>query len=328
MLAMILEEPGKPLRQIDMPVPSCGPNEILLNVHACGVCRTDLHIFDGELPRPKLPLILGHEIVGVVVDKGERVERFDIGDRVGVPWLGHTCGSCHFCNSGHENLCNDASFTGYTLNGGFAEYAVADQGYCFLLPTNYSDTEVAPLLCAGMIGYRALVAAGDAKRIGLYGFGAAAHIIGQIIVMQRRQFFAFTRPGDILTQDFARKLGASWAGDSTAMPPEELDAAIIFAPIGSLVPQALRGISKGGTVVCAGIHMSNIPEFPYSLIWGERTIKSIANLTRKDGDDFFKIISQIKIKTEFETFRLDEANRALTNLRNGQIHGAAVLVIS
>ncbi|MDD4975026.1 MAG: zinc-dependent alcohol dehydrogenase family protein [Bacteriovorax sp.] len=327
MHAMILETSGEPLRKVELPIPSFGPNDILLKVCACGVCRTDLHILDGELAKPKLPLILGHEIVGKVVAKGERVERFKIGDRLGVPWLGHTCGHCKFCISGRENLCDEARFTGFSLDGGYAEYAVADQYYGFLLPENYSDAEAAPLLCAGMIGYRALVAAGNAKKIGIYGFGAAAHIITQVAHWQGRKIFAFTRPGDTAGQDFAKKFGASWAGDSTEAPPTDLDAVILFAPVGPLVPQALRYISKGGTVVCAGIHMSDIPSFPYSLLWGERTIRSIANLTRLDGEEFFKIVSLAKIKIEIETFHLEEANKALKSLRDGRIRGAAVLIM-
>jgi propanol-preferring alcohol dehydrogenase len=327
MHAMILETPGTLLKKVDLPVPSFGPNDILIKVCACGVCRTDLHILDGELTKPKLPLILGHEIVGRVFAKGERVEKFNIGDRVGVPWLGHTCGKCKFCLSGRENLCDEALFTGMNLDGGYAQFAVADQHFSFLLPKDYSDAEAAPLLCAGMIGYRALVAAGDAKKIGIYGFGAAAHIITQVARWQGREIFAFTRPGDIAAQNFARELGACWAGDSTESLSTELDAAIIFAPIGELIPQALRSISKGGTVVCAGIHMSDIPSFPYSILWGERIVRSIANLTRQDGEDFFKIVSLTKIKTEIEIFPLEEANRALEKLRDGRIRGAAVLVI-
>jgi alcohol dehydrogenase, propanol-preferring len=268
MRAMVLEAPGPPLRQVELPLPEYGANDILLKVRACGVCRTDLHILDGELPEPKLPLIPGHEIVGVVAAKGEQVERFAIGQRLGVPWLGHTCGHCRYCMSGRENLCDDARFTGYTLNGGYAEYAVADQHYCFTLPDGHTDAEAAPLLCAGLIGYRALVAAGDAERIGIYGFGAAAHIIAQVARWQGRKVFAFTKPGDIAGQRFASELGAAWAGDSTAAPPEEMDAAILFAPVGALIPQALRHTAKGGTVVCAGIHMSDIPGFPYYILWG------------------------------------------------------------
>lgn len=327
MHAMILQKAKSPLQYLEQPIPPYGANEILLKVSACGVCRTDLHIIDGELLKPMLPLIPGHEIVGVIVAKGENVLQFNIGDKIGVPWLGYTCGHCKYCIIGRENLCDNARFTGYTQNGGYAEYAVANQEYCFRLPTGYSDAEVAPLLCAGMIGYRALVATGNARRIAIYGFGAAAHIITQVARFQGKFIFAFTKPGDSEGQKFARELGAVWAGDSTSVAPIELDAAIIFAPIGELVPEALRQISKGGIVVCAGIHMSDIPSLPYSLLWGERTVQSIANLTRKDGDNFFKILSLVKIKTQVETFRLDEANIALDCLRNGSIHGAAVLVI-
>ena len=328
MRAMILEAPGSPLQLVELPLPECGADDILLKVSACGVCRTDLHIQDGELSDPKLPLIPGHEIVGIVAAKGERVERFAIGQRLGVPWLGHTCGHCRYCISGRENLCDNARFTGYTLNGGYAEYAVADQRYCFLLPEGYSDAEAAPLLCAGLIGYRALVAAGDAKRIGIYGFGAAAHIIGQLARWQGRTVFAFTKPGDLAGQHFAKELGATWAGDSTAAPPDELDAAILFAPVGALVPEALRHTAKGGTVVCAGIHMSDVPGFPYSILWGERTIRSIANLTRRDGEEFLSIAPKAGIRTAVETFRLEQANEALDRLRNGSIRGAAVLVMA
>ncbi len=327
MRAMVLEAYGLPLRQVELPVPECGPDDILLKVGACGVCRTDLHILDGELAEPKFPLIPGHEIVGIVAAKGERVERFAIGQRVGVPWLGHTCGHCRYCLSGRENLCDDARFTGYTLNGGYAEYAVADQRYCFPLPASFTDAKAAPLLCAGLIGYRALVAAGDAERIGIYGFGAAAHIIAQVAHWQGRKVFAFTKPGDAAGQDFARELGATWAGDSTAAPPEQMDAAILFAPVGALVPEALRRTAKGGTVVCAGIHMSDVPSFPYSILWGERTIRSVANLTRRDGEEFLALPPKAGIRTEVETFPLEQANEALDRLRHGRIRGAAVLVM-
>jgi len=327
MRAMILEQPDSPLRLVELPTPACGDNEVLLKVRACGVCRTDLHILDGELTQPKLPLIPGHEIVGKVVAKGKQVERFAIGQRLGVPWLGHTCGHCRYCLSGRENLCDEARFTGYTLNGGYAEYAVADQNYCFPLPESYSDAQAAPLLCAGLIGYRALAAAGDAERIGIYGFGAAAHIIAQVAHWQWRKVFAFTRPGDAEGQRFAMELGATWAGDSTAAPPDEMDAAILFAPVGALIPQALRHTAKGGTVVCAGIHMSDVPAFPYSILWGERCIRSIANLTRRDGEEFLSIVPKAGIRTEVETFRLDQANEALERLRNGKVRGAAVLVM-
>lgn len=327
MRAMLLEKSGTPLQLKELPLPEYGADDVLLKVAACGVCRTDLHILDGELSAAKLPLILGHEIVGVVVGKGVRVERFVIGQRLGVPWLGHTCGHCRYCLGGRENLCNDARFTGYTLNGGYAEYAVANQHYCFPMPQRYSDTEAAPLLCAGLIGYRALAAAGDAERIGIYGFGAAAHIVAQVARWQGRKIFAFTKPGDTAGQRFATELGATWAGDSTAAPPEEMDAAILFAPVGALVPQALRHTAKGGTVVCAGIHMSDIPGFPYSILWGERTLRSVANLTRSDGAEFFAIAHEAGIKTEVETFPLEQANDALERLRSGRIRGAAVLVM-
>lgn len=327
MKAMILDVQGQPLRQAELPRPKPGVDEILLKVHACGVCRTDLHVRDGDLRQPKLPLILGHEIVGVVVARGAKAQRFSLGQRVGVPWLGRTCGHCGYCASGRENLCNEAEFTGYTLDGGYAEFALADERYCFSLPDGYTDAEAAPLLCAGLIGYRALVAAGDAKRIGIYGFGAAAHIIAQLARWQGREIFAFTRPGDADGQRFARQLGAAWAGDSTAAPPQELDAAILFAPVGALIPQALRHTAKGGTVVCAGIHMSNIPEFPYSILWGERCVRSIANLTRRDGEAFLDIAPKAGIRAEVETFPLAAADEALRRLDAGRIRGAAVLVM-
>ena len=327
MRAMILDAPGQPLRQADVALPVAGENEVLLKVRACGVCRTDLHVLDGELPHPKLPLILGHEIVGEVAEVGAQAGRFSIGQRVGVPWLGRTCGHCRYCMSGRENLCGEALFTGYTLDGGYAEYAVADQRYCFPLPEGYSDAEAAPLLCAGLIGYRALAAAGDAERIGIYGFGAAAHIIAQVARWQGRQVFAFTRPQDEAAQRFARDMGASWAGDSTAAPPDEMDAAIMFAPVGVLLPQARRHTARGGTVVCAGIHMSDIPGFPYDILWGERTVRSIANLTRRDGEEFFALAPRAGIRTEVETFPLSAANAALDSLRAGRLRGAAVLVM-
>jgi propanol-preferring alcohol dehydrogenase len=327
MRAMVLEKPGAALRLAELPQPTYGADDILLKVHACGVCRTDLHILDGELTEPKLPLIPGHEIIGSIVAKGSNVTRFNIGQRVGVPWLGRTCGHCRYCTSGRENLCDDARFTGYTLNGGYAEYAAADQRYCFAIPESYNDAEAAPLLCAGLIGYRALSAAGDAQRIGIYGFGAAAHIIAQVAKWLGRKVYAFTKPGDSEGQQFARELGACWAGDSNAAPPEPLDAAILFAPVGALIPEALRHTAKGGTVVCAGIHMSDIPGFPYSILWGERNICSIANLTRSDGEEFMKIAPQAKVKTEIETFKLEQANEALTRLRIGRIRGAVVLVM-
>lgn len=327
MKAMLLDKPGSPLRLADRALPVCNGNQVLLKVRACGVCRTDLHIVDGELDAPKLPLIPGHEIVGVVVDKGKNVDRYAIGQRLGVPWLGHTCGLCGYCQSGRENLCDTPGFTGYTLDGGYAEYAVADQNYCFPLPDCYSDAEAAPLLCAGLIGYRALVAAGDAKVVGIYGFGAAAHIIAQVARWQGRTVFAFTKPGDSAGQQFALQLGVDWAGDSSQAPPQAMDAAILFAPVGALVPEALRHIVKGGTVVCAGIHMSDIPSFPYSILWGERTVRSIANLTREDGEAFLAIAARTRIITHVQTFPLSDANLALANLKNGQLQGAAVLLL-
>jgi alcohol dehydrogenase, propanol-preferring len=327
MRAMVLDTPGSALRLAEVPLPELGLDDILLKVHACGVCRTDLHILDGEISAPKLPLIPGHEIVGIVMAKGERVERFSIGQRLGVPWLGHTCGHCRYCISGRENLCDAARFTGYTLNGGYAEYAAADQHFCFALPDVYTDAQAAPLLCAGLIGYRALAAAGEAERIGIYGFGAAAHIVAQVSRWQGRKVFAFTKPGDLAGQRFATELGAAWAGDSTTAPPEQMDAAILFAPVGALIPEALRHIAKGGSVVCAGIHMSDVPGFPYSILWGERKVCSIANLTRRDGEEFLKIAPSAGVRTEVETFRLEEASEALTRLRDGRIRGAAVLVM-
>jgi alcohol dehydrogenase, propanol-preferring len=302
MIAMTLDGLGAPLRRLDLPVPAPGTDQILLRVKACGVCRTDLHVVDGELPHPKPRVIPGHEVVGTVVQKGERVERIAVGDRVGVPWLGHTCGTCRYCRSGRENLCDNPGFTGYTLDGGYADYLVADFRYCFPIPEHYGDAEAAPLLCAGLIGYRSLVMAGDARRVGIYGFGAAAHIIAQVARFQGREVYAFTRSGDVEAQQFARELGAVWAGDSTQAPPEKLDAAILFAPVGSLVPAALRAVAKGGVVVCGGIHMSDIPSFPYSLLWGERVVRSVANLARRDGEEFLALAPKVPVKTEVETF--------------------------
>jgi propanol-preferring alcohol dehydrogenase len=325
MRAMVLKRPGEPLKCSDMAMPEPGPGHLLIRVHACGVCRTDLHVVDGELERPLLPLIPGHEIVGTVVKRGEGARRFSEGDRVGVPWLGETCGTCRYCRSGMENLCDNARFTGYTLNGGYAEYTAADERYCFAVPERYDDAEAAPLMCAGLIGYRSLVMAGDGLKLGMYGFGAAAHLLIQIAVHQGRTVFAFTRPGDSEGQDFARNLGAVWAGGSTTAPPEELDAAIIFAPVGSLVPEALRAVRKGGVVVCAGIYMSDIPSFPYSLLWEERTVRSVANLTRSDGDEFMEIVSRIPVRIETQEYRLEQANEALDDLRGGRVQGAAVL---
>ncbi len=327
MKAMLLEAQGRSLRLADWPRPSPGPGQLLLKVRACGVCRTDLHVFDGELRQAKLPLVLGHEIVGRVVEKGAGVERFALGQRVGVPWLGRTCGTCRHCTSGAENLCPTAEFTGYTLDGGYAEFTLADQRYCFALPDCYTDAEAAPLLCAGLIGYRSLMAAGQARRLGIYGFGAAAHIIAQVAHWQGCTVYAFTKPADLEGQSFARAMGADWAGGSDEAPPEELDAAILFAPAGDLVPQALRHTAKGGTVVCAGIHMSDIPAFPYAILWGERCLRSIANLTRRDGEEFFAVAPNAGVRTEVTTFPLASANDALQRLRAGQVRGAAVLVV-
>jgi propanol-preferring alcohol dehydrogenase len=299
---------------------------VLLEVRACGVCRTDLHLADGELPDSKLPLVLGHEVVGRVAERGPGATRFEPGDRIGVPWLGWTCGECGFCRSGRENLCDRARFTGWQLDGGYAELAVADERYCFQLPSGYGDVEAAPLLCAGLIGYRALAAAGDARRLGLYGFGAAAHLVAQVARHQGRRVFAFTRPGDAGAQAFARELGAEWAGASDESAPEALDAAIIFAPVGSLVPAALRAVAKGGTVVCAGIHMSPIPSFPYEILWGERTVRSVANLTRRDGEEFLALAPVAGVRTQTEPIPLAQANEALERLRSGTLRGAAVLV--
>jgi propanol-preferring alcohol dehydrogenase len=326
MRAMMLEAPGHPLRAADVPMPRPGDTQVLLKVAACGVCRTDLHVVDGELPHPKLPLIPGHEIVGTVVENGTRARRFKSGDRVGVPWLGWTCGECAFCRSDRENLCDRARFTGYTLDGGYAEFTVADERFCFPIPENYSDAEAAPLLCAGLIGYRSLAKTGNARRLGFYGFGAAAHIIAQVAKFQGREVYAFTRPGDSEAQQFAKSLGAVWAGDSDSCPPEKLDAAIIFAPVGSLVPSALKALDKAGIVVCGGIHMSDIPSFPYGLLWEERQICSVANLTRSDGDEFFALAPKIPVHTTVQTFPLAEANEALSRLRAGKLQGAAVLI--
>lgn len=328
MRAMILERPGQPLVLRELPIPEPGPGQVLLRVRACGVCRTDLHIVDGELPNPKLPLILGHQIVGEVVQKGPGAERYQIGQRVGVPWLGWTCGECRFCQSGRENLCDRARFTGYTLDGGYAEYVVADERYCFPIPDDYPDEQAAPLLCAGLIGYRALRFAAGARRLGFYGFGAAAHILTQVAVWQGRAVYAFTRPGDVEGQAFARSLGAVWAGGSDEFPPEPLEAALIFAPVGALVPQALRAVEKGGVVVCAGIHMSDIPSFPYALLWEERVVRSVANLTRQDGEEFLQLAPQVPVRTQVQLYPLSDANQALEDLRRGRVRGAAVLVIT
>lgn len=328
MMAMVLEKPGTPLQLREVPVPDFSADQVLLKIHACGVCRTDLHIMDGELTHPKLPLIMGHQIVGTLVEKGDNVQRFQIGERLGVPWLGYTDGTCQFCQRGQENLCDYPLFTGYTIDGGFSQYTVADQRYCFSLPDGYSDLEVAPLLCAGLIGYRTYRLAGEHKeRLGIYGFGAAGHITAQIAIHNGEQVFAFTRPGDQKAQDFARRVGAVWAGDSTQLPPEKLDAALIFAPVGSLIVEALRATTKGATVVSGGIHMSDIPAFPYHLLWEERQVRSVANLTRQDGEDFLAIAPRVPVKTEVTTYPLQEANQALDDLRSGQVQGAAVLLI-
>ena len=327
MRAMLLDVPRRPLRAADVPRPEPGPGQLLIAVNACGVCRTDLHIFDAELPNPKLPLVLGHEIVGTVVATGPGAGRFARGERVGVPWLGWSCGECRYCRTARENLCDRARFTGYQIDGGYAEYAAADARFAFRLPGEYADADAAPLLCAGLIGYRSLVAAGDAERLGLYGFGAAAHIVTQLARHQGRRVFAFTRAGDTDAQRFALELGAVWAGASDDRPPEPLDAAIIFAPVGSLVPMALRTVAKGGTVVCAGIHMSEIPAFPYDLLWGERVVRSVANLTRKDGEEFLALAPKAPVRPEIESYPLEHANEALGNLRAGRVRGAAVLKI-
>ena len=314
------------LRDVDLPVPLAG--QLRLRVRACGVCRTDLHVVDGELAHPKLPLVPGHEIVGVVDALGEGVEGFSLGDRVGVPWLGWTCGACAYCTSGRENLCDRARFTGYTIDGGYAEGTVADARYCLHLPREIDDVHAAPLLCAGLIGHRCLRACGDAKRIGLYGFGAAAHIVAQVAAHEGREIFAFTRRGDRDAQTFALRLGAKWAGDSESAPPEALDAAILFAPVGALVPVALRAVGKGGVVVCGGIHMSDVPSFPYELLWGERVLRSIANLTRRDGVEFFDVARRVRIVTEVVPFAMEFANDALSRLRDGRLVGAAVLTMN
>jgi propanol-preferring alcohol dehydrogenase len=327
MRAMALEAPGRPLRPVALPDPSTGDGEVLIRVRACGVCRTDLHVVDGELTRPKLPLVPGHQIVGTVEATGREVDGIATGDRVGVPWLGWTCGSCRYCRSGRENLCEQARFTGYDLDGGFAELAVADARFCFSIPAGYPDLQAAPLLCAGLIGYRSLVMAGDAERLGLYGFGAAAHIVAQVARNQGRRVFAFTRADDGQAQAFARELGAEWAGDALGPAPEELDAAIIFAPAGELVPAALHAVARGGTVVCAGIHMSDIPSFPYEILWGERTLRSVANLTRRDGEEFMALAPRIPVHTEVTAYPLGRANEALDDLRGGRVRGAAVLTL-
>jgi len=343
MLAMVLNKPGEALVAAQLPVPEPTPGQIRIRVRACGVCRTDLHLVDGELPNPKLPIVPGHEIVGVVDKLGQGVDGFKVGDRVGAAWLGWTCGECRYCATGRENLCDRARFTGYNIDGGYAEYTVADQRYCFAVPADYSDIQAAPLLCAGLIGYRSLRMTDNAytlgglfretpfpKRphtLGLYGFGASAHIVSQVAVYQGKEVYAFTKPGDVDGQDFARGLGAVWAGGSDELPPVELEAAIIFAPVGPLVPAALGATAKGGCVVCAGIHMSDIPSFPYSILWGERSIKSVANLTRRDGQELLDIAPKVPVKTHCRTYPLTRANDALADLRAGRLIGAAVLVV-
>ena len=324
---MILEKPRQPLQLREVAAPRLGAGQLLVRVATCAVCRTDLHVVDGELPDPKLPLIPGHQIVGRIQQIGEGVEGFSAGDRVGIPWLGWTDGECVYCRSNRENLCDRARFTGYTIDGGYAEFTVGDARFCFHLPERYNDVEAAPLLCAGLLGYRSLRKAGDARRLGIYGFGNAAHLIGQIALYQGRELFVFTRPGDKAGQESARRLGAVWAGGSDEMPPEKLDAAIIFAPVGALVPAALRALAKGGIVVCGGIHMSDIPSFPYADLWGERVICSVANLTRHDGEEFLEIAPRVPVKTQTETFPLAEANTALEKFRSGQLKGTAVLVV-
>ncbi|MBM3319680.1 MAG: zinc-dependent alcohol dehydrogenase family protein [Candidatus Eisenbacteria bacterium] len=328
MKGMVLEKIGAPLRLVDLPEPSPGSEEVLVRVLACGVCRTDLHIVDGDLADPKLPLVPGHQIVGVVAARGARVDGLREGNRVGVPWLGRTCGVCPYCRSGRENLCGEARFTGYQIDGGFAELALADNRYCFPIPEGYDSVEAAPLLCAGLIGYRSLVKAGDARALGLYGFGAAAHIVAQVARHQGREVYAFTRPGDEKAQAFALSLGAVWAGGADEKPPVPLDAAILFAPVGALVPAALRAVARGGRVVCAGIHMSDIPSFPYEILWEEREIVSVANLTRSDAFEFLPLAAQIPVRARVRAYTLEDANDALRDLREGRLEGAAVLRIS
>jgi propanol-preferring alcohol dehydrogenase len=324
---MILERQRQPLRPVELPEPTAGPGQVLISVAACGVCRTDLHIADGELTEPKLPLVMGHQIVGTVVEAGEGAGRFAVGDRVGVPWLGWTCGECRYCTSGRENLCDRARFTGYDLDGGYAELAIADERYCFPIPEGYPDEQAAPLLCAGLIGYRALRLVGDAERIGFYGFGASAHILCQVAAHQGRRVFAFTRAGDEEGQAFARELGAEWAGSSEEAPPEELDGAIVFAPVGALMTTALRHSAKGARIVSAGIHMSDIPSFPYEQLWGERVLGSVANLTRRDGEEFMALAPRVPVRTEVELYALEDANEALDSIRSGTLKGAAVLTV-
>ncbi len=327
MKSMILAKAGGPLELAERDIPRPGQDQILVKVTACGVCRTDLHLVDGELPDTRLPIIPGHEVIGTIVAMGSKVGGFCPGQRVGIPWLGKTCQSCWYCQHERENLCDSPEFTGYTINGGFAEYIVADSRYCFAIPDGYSDAEAAPLLCAGLIGYRSLRAAGSGNNLGIYGFGAAAHIVAQVAKFENWRVYAFTRPGDTAAQEFARMVGADWSGSSDTAAPEPLDAAIIFAPVGSLLPAALQATRKGGTVVCGGIHMSDIPSFPYSILWGERTVRSVANLTRRDASEFLELAPRIPIRTQVETFELEDANVALDRLRSGRLSGAAVLVM-
>ena len=326
MRAMVLEAPGTPLRAAELPDPTPGSGELLVRVDACGVCRTDLHIVDGELDRPKLPLVPGHQVVGRVIQRGEGATRHAEGDRVGIPWLGWTDGTCRYCRTGRENLCEKARFTGYDIDGGYAELTVADERFVFAIPEDYPDLQAAPLLCAGLIGFRALRLAGDGERLGLYGFGGAAHIICQVALHQGRRVFAFVREGDEEARQFALELGAEWAGDSLAPAPEELDCALIFAPVGELVPAALRATARGGTVVCAGIHMSDIPSFPYEILWEERVLRSVANLTRADGEEFMALAPRVPVRAQVEPHPLDDANEALGRLRDGRIRGSAVLI--
>ena len=326
MKAMVLDRPGAKLRPAELPMPEPGPGQILVRVKACAVCRTDLHVVDGELPEPKLPLVPGHEIVGEVAKTGRGVDWFREGERVGIPWLGYTCARCRYCVAGQENLCDAARFTGYQIDGGYAEYTVADARYCFPIHGPYADHEAAPLLCAGLIGYRSLRMAGDGERLGIYGFGAAAHIVAQVARHQGRQVYAFTRADDLAAQEFARELGAVWAGGSGARPPDELDAAIIFAPVGALIPAALQAVRKGGVVVAGGIHMSDIPSFPYRILWGERMVRSVANLTRRDAEEFLALAPKVPVRTETLLFPLAAANEALARLRTGRLRGAAVLL--
>lgn len=327
MRAMVFDGKAPILHEQDWPDPAPREGQLLIDVRACGICRTDLHVIDGDLTHPKVPVIPGHEIVGVVAEIGTGVRGFSVGDRVGVPWVGHTCGSCHYCATARENLCDAPGFTGYTIDGGYAEQTLADSRYCFHLPERYSDIEAAPLLCAGLIGYRTLRMAGDARRIGIYGFGAAAHIVAQIARHQGRAVYAFTRSGDIAAQQLALRLGAQWAGSSEEGAPDELDAALIFAPVGALIPAALKAVAKGGTVVCGGIHMSDVPSFPYAFLWGERRVVSVANLTREDGHEFMRLAQEIPIEISATPYPLREANRALADLREGRVAGAAVLTM-